>query len=353
MSVADISMSYDSVTDFADAVESAQLDFRDFLLALDALVESLDGIWEGKAKNEFDSAYKKVRKKLAVSNDKIEDFSGEVRKTVDRQRETDQGSASSFNGALPFGMVAGKPALQSSVTFKSKQSLYGNACPVKRSGLFSTMKADYEAKGSTYKWAQYGSSAVRFISGSVQVLGGIGAVVTGAGAPVGVVQIISGANEAGNAVVDAILVHDELFDQVGQHNMLKDKLTESGRDLGVYFGNEDMGEAIGKASYYGLDAVNFLDGGKEMLETFGHLNTVTTGTEKASFVWGDIHLDDLTDPQKANPLDLHAQIHKWLGVNPASKRTLTIDSVRNVSSTYSSGKGFADIFSDVSESFNQ
>lgn len=329
-------MSYDSVSGLADKVETTRLDFRDCLLSLDILIESLDGAWEGKAKQEFDSAYKKARKKLAASSDAMKDFAEEVRKTAARQSETDHGTASSFSGALPFGPVAGKPALHAS-SAPVGASLYGNACPVQKASLYSRLKADYDAKGDTYKWFQYGSSAVRVVAGFATMVEGAVEVVTVAGAPVGVVHLMSGANEFGNAIVDGILVHDGLYDQVGQNNMLKEKLADSGKKMGAYFGNEEMGEAIGNASYYGLDVVNFLSDGQELLESFGNLNTAVTGTEKTSFVWGESKWEELVASEQKITVQPDVLVRRWMGIKPTEKGSIIFDAAKNTVSSYLSG----------------
>ncbi len=115
----------------------------------------------------------------------------------------------------------------------------------------------YYSKGAVYKAIQIGKAAVSIGLGVVKIATGVGEVVVSGGglSPVAILQVISGANDVYNGIMNLTYASMEDYDQIGKTNGLKDLLTDSGGKVGEMFGNKELGEKIGTGLYYGSEAV--------------------------------------------------------------------------------------------------
>lgn len=155
--------------------------------------------------------------------------------------------------------------------------------------------SDYKNKGKTFKTVQYGKCAVKATSAIVKIVGGAIATATLVGAPLGMISIISGIDTLNNVSADYVYIQTEGYDQIGTTHYLKDLLTEKGKELGDYFGNERVGEVIGKVTYYGFNLVTLLDSADKMLQNLGKLDMDLTDTSRYSFMWGWKSFDEIED----------------------------------------------------------
>lgn len=96
--IQDVTMTYGSALNIANAIEDKRLDFNGMRGTLENLVDSLSGQWEGTAQREFLTAYNKLKPKLQLINETMERYSNEIKKTVAEEQEQDQASSSGLRG---------------------------------------------------------------------------------------------------------------------------------------------------------------------------------------------------------------------------------------------------------------
>lgn len=161
--------------------------------------------------------------------------------------------------------------------------------------VISEIKTSYEEHGTVYKAVEYGKCAVSAVKGVIKIVKGAVSVATGVGAPIGMMDIISGIDSLCNAAGDATYISCEAYELVGTSNWLHDLLIENGTELGVILGNEEAGKTFGEAVYTTFKAVDLLNDADELLKNFGVLNADLTGTTGYSFCWGNISWDDVLD----------------------------------------------------------
>ena len=84
--MADISMQYSGIESAAGEILRMHDDFGDMLTELDALASSLEGIWEGKAQQEFALAYRDLKPKLEKIGELLDGYCTELTGLVGRQQ---------------------------------------------------------------------------------------------------------------------------------------------------------------------------------------------------------------------------------------------------------------------------
>lgn len=84
--MADISMQYSGIEGTVRQIRQMRADFSDMLTGLEALVSSMEGVWEGKAQQEFALAYSKLKPKLTKIDGLMEDYCTELTDLVSRQQ---------------------------------------------------------------------------------------------------------------------------------------------------------------------------------------------------------------------------------------------------------------------------
>lgn len=174
---------------------------------------------------------------------------------------------------------------------------------------------EYNKQGTFYKIVEYGKCVFKGGVAVVKIVGSVAACSTVAGIPLGIIGIISAGNDIINASTNAAYLYTGQYDQVGSTNYLKDLLVENGKYLGrELFGNEKVGEFIGKLTYTGIDVVTFLDGVDSMLKSLGKVNTAVTNVAGYSYAWGKTTFDEVMN-----------QKYKWTDWKDWVKRGLKID----------------------------
>lgn len=90
-------MGYNSVTGLAKEISSIQKDFDTMCSGLYALIESLDGQWEGAAQKEFMTAYKKLKPKLKNVSTTLERYTSSINNVFSSELEADKQSSLTFS----------------------------------------------------------------------------------------------------------------------------------------------------------------------------------------------------------------------------------------------------------------
>lgn len=89
-------MKYDSVTGLAKEVNAIQKDFESMCSGLDALIQSLDGQWQGSAQKEFMTAYKRVKSKLKTVSITLERYTFSINSVPTSELKADKQSSLTF-----------------------------------------------------------------------------------------------------------------------------------------------------------------------------------------------------------------------------------------------------------------
>lgn len=168
------------------------------------------------------------------------------------------GAAGMFLGGESVARVSLLDKLKSRIkkttkTVKSNiKKVYGNVVQAGTDAIswakktYEQAKESYDNKGAVYKAYQYGKAALKVASASVKLVSVAVAIGTGAGIPMGILSAVSAINDIANAHADFVYIGAEQYENVGTTNILKDYLKESGKEIGGYFGNEAIGENLGK-----------------------------------------------------------------------------------------------------------
>lgn len=254
------------------------------------------------------------------------------------------------NGYSVSGLGSVSNAVQDAIQREAEeQTTYGIGAVV--SGiktLVSNVHASYENHGWAYNVAEYGQCLLKGAVAVTKIAGGVGAVFSGAGAPMGVLSIFSGMNDLYGAIMDTTYIATDNYELVGTNNALKDKLVESGGIIGEYFGNKELGEFFGELTYTGVDVVTFLDSADKMLKSFGKVNTDIMGTTGYSWVWGETSFDDVLDNKIKFKLDTKYivdpawTLKKVLGVDAASTTNFVIDAIDDTKGVYDKAQKLVD-----------
>lgn len=88
--MADISMQYSGIEATVREICQMQTDFSDMLINLNSLMRSMDGIWEGKAQQEFALAYSKLKPKLVRIEELLGDYCTELTDLISRQQNLEK-----------------------------------------------------------------------------------------------------------------------------------------------------------------------------------------------------------------------------------------------------------------------
>ena len=78
MATTDFSMSFDSMESLANQIYTLHEEFEAMCANLNALVESTEGQWKGKAQVEFAISYEKLKPKLTTINKVLHQYYIEV-----------------------------------------------------------------------------------------------------------------------------------------------------------------------------------------------------------------------------------------------------------------------------------
>ena len=200
-------------------------------------------------------------------------------------------------------------------------------------------KESYDNKGAVYKAVEYGKAALKVGKSVVKIAGAVAAIATGAGIPIAILSIVSAGNDFVNGMTDVAMIHEGLYDQVGQTNVLKDYLVDGGKEIGKIIGNEAIGETIGNAIYTGIDIVTFLDGADKMLTSMGKVNTVVTGEygSSGSFFWDPdkVSFEAIANSKIKFDLEPDYFIRKILKIDPASDCNIVYEAGKNIYKMFS------------------
>ena len=117
----------------------------------------------------------------------------------------------------------------------------------------------YFSYGWVYEAVQTGKVVLKAAKGVAKIATGVAAIFGSAGSltPVAILEIISGANDVYNAIMDGTYLYTGDYDKIGT-NALKDRMAEGGGIIGKLFGNEKIGGIVGQGIYYGIDLVTSL-----------------------------------------------------------------------------------------------
>jgi len=180
----------------------------------------------------------------------------------------------------------------------------------------------------------YGKTALKIGAASVKLVGAAVSIGTGAGIPLGILSAVTAINDISNAHADLVYIKAEQYENVGTTNVLKDYLKDSGKQIGSYFGNEQIGETFGEALYTGINVVTFLDGADKMLTSLGKANTVLTGTYGSSsgwaWDWQKTSFEAIESSKIKFSLEADYFIRKLMKVDPSSTGNIIYEAGKNI-----------------------
>lgn len=169
--------------------------------------------------------------------------------------------ASGFSGSFNVGnAVAGDTAQTESfgqqvknkfLDFVDKWKTGAAIIKGKFDDLTSAFAADWEAKGLSYRIINGLGAVVNIVTGVATVACAIAGTGITAGLSTPVTAIIGayGANSVISGLADLYNCTFGDVNNVGQVNIIKDGLTIIGGQVGEWFGNREMGEAVGEITY--------------------------------------------------------------------------------------------------------
>lgn len=117
---------------------------------------------------------------------------------------------------------------------------------------YNYLKENYNNHGIVYDIIEYGKAGIKIIGGVASVVAAGASLFFSAGmsTPLALATLAYGVNGITNGIADIVNVKKDNYDKVGNFNLLKDTLSSAGSWVGEKLGNEDVGEAVGKAVYY-------------------------------------------------------------------------------------------------------
>lgn len=126
--------------------------------------------------------------------------------------------------------------------------------------IITTAVESYYSQGFVFQAVQVGKAAYKCAKGVTKIALGVSSIFASGGlsAPVAVLTVISGFNDLWNGGADLYYIHTGEYDKIGETNLLKDALADSGKQLGTYFGNSELGEQFGEITYYGVEIITSL-----------------------------------------------------------------------------------------------
>lgn len=340
--------------------ESAEKKIRSALNGLDFEVASKQNIRnclnslitsanrQGSLSGQYKTAFLNVTNSVAESDGK---FGNQSQSICDRIKKYVEGVASDakkffFKNKIakyaalaglfltnPLGVVMTSVVLPDSKIAKEYVKAGTEAVSLAKK-IYEQAKESYDNKGAIYKAHQYGKAALKVASASVKLVGAAVAIGTGAGIPMGILSAVSAINDIANAHADFVYIGAEQYENVGTTNVLKDYLKESGKEIGGYFGNEEIGESLGNALYTSINVVTFLDGADKMLTSMGKANTVLTGEygSSSAFFWdpNKVSFEKIANSKLKFALEPDYFIRKILKVNPASGGNIIYEAGKNI-----------------------
>lgn len=96
--MADITMTYSSLTEAAGKVNTAKEDLAQVISNLDSAVGALEGNWSGESYNAFVNAWKDSKPTMDRLKEAVGNFAPELNKAVADQQETEAGRAARMEG---------------------------------------------------------------------------------------------------------------------------------------------------------------------------------------------------------------------------------------------------------------
>ena len=335
--MAQITMDSDSMSSIAKSLANISSSLRSVSGEVNSAITmlQLDNVFTGSFSPAMLSGGRSTASSMKAKSEILSQLSSAATSTDNAFRQADHNHTlastkySSLFGAIPaVGAIlgGGNTCVAGEVTtlsdafrkdVKRIKSYWGKLCDKavgttkavisKTAKFVSTHKTQIvDAAKSLWK---YGKGAIKIAGAVSTLLAAVGLTATGVGAPIGAGAIAmalfslgTGCNDVANATADMIYSVTGQHDKVGTTNFLKSYLSDCGNTIGTYFGNPEMGEIIGKATYWGVDTVSFLTSADKMLHSFGTINTLVTGTAKSSFIWGDAPIADVVFHSKAEIL---------------------------------------------------
>lgn len=98
MSTADISMSYSSLSELANELQTLRAEFGVTCSGLESLMKNMDGQWKGSAQKEFAVSYSKLQPKLKIIDEVLGEYITAINGAVASEMSTESGLAGMFHG---------------------------------------------------------------------------------------------------------------------------------------------------------------------------------------------------------------------------------------------------------------
>ncbi len=352
--MAQITMDSDSMSSIAKSLANISSSLRSVSGEVNSAITTLqlDNVFTGSFSPAMLSGGRSTASSMKAKSDILSQLSSAATSTDNAFRQADHNHTlastkySSLFGAIPaVGAIlgGGNTCVAGEVTtlsdafrkdVKRIKSYWGKLCDKavgttkavisKTAKFVSTHKTQIvDAAKSLWK---YGKGAIKIAGAVSTLLAAVGLTATGVGAPIGAGAIAmalfslgTGCNDVANATADMIYSVTGQHDKVGTTNFLKSYLSDCGNTIGTYFGNPEMGELIGKATYLGIDTVSMLSSADKMLKALGDVDVLVTGTSRYSPVWGWTHFDNYID--HTTPWILHTAAK---GVTGTIKSAITV-----------------------------
>ena len=94
--MADVTITYTSVTQLADSIGSKAQDCEKMVRDLETIKDQLLGVWIGSAQKEFAEAFQNQRFEFKRINNGLDDYKPKILKATNDHSSADQISAGSF-----------------------------------------------------------------------------------------------------------------------------------------------------------------------------------------------------------------------------------------------------------------
>lgn len=93
---------YEALASAASSVTKHKQNFDEMIQGMTGIVSSLDGVWQGVAKTEFETAFEQLKPTLTKFSDLLGRYAEELNKHVTRTQETESAGTQSINQSLSF-----------------------------------------------------------------------------------------------------------------------------------------------------------------------------------------------------------------------------------------------------------
>lgn len=203
----------------------------------------------------------------------------------------------------------------------------------KATDIYSNYKADYDNRGKTYVYWQRSTAIFSSAKAIVKIGGGM-ALLLGGEIPQGTITLLSGLNDIINSSCDVYFSFNDMYDEMGQYNWLKDGLDEKGAEFGkIVFDDENLSKKIGSILYTSVDVTTLLFSMDGMMKNFGKLNTSVTKESGISFLWGEIKAEDIASHKVKFSLDPDYFIRKMFNIDSTTTKSLIVDTAKKTHKT--------------------